>query len=66
MEASPRMFFQTAEAVVQTAIRANDQGRVVVVPGWHNKLAAFLLHYMPGPLVRSAIRAGSARYHLDP
>jgi short-subunit dehydrogenase len=66
MEASPRMFFQTAEAVVGTAIRANEQGRVVVVPGWHNKLAAFLLHYMPGPLVRAAIRAGSARYHLDP
>ncbi len=66
MEASPRLFFQTAEAVVETAIRANEAGRVVVVPGWHNKLAAFLLRYLPEPIVKAAIRAGSARYHLDP
>lgn len=66
MESSPRMFFQTAPVVVETALRANERGQVVVVPGWHNKLAAFLLHYLPGPLVRAAIRAGSARYHLEP
>ena len=34
MDASPRRFFQTAEQVVAAAIRANDRGRVVVVPGW--------------------------------
>jgi uncharacterized protein len=66
MEASPRRLFQTAEAVVTAAIRANEAGRVVAVPGWHNKLAAFLLRYMPEPLVRDVIGAGSARYHLDP
>jgi len=65
MDASPRMFFQTAQAVVEAALRANEAGRVVVVPGWHNKLAAFLLHYLPGPLVSAVIRAGSARYHLE-
>ena len=65
MDASPRFFFQTAEAVVETGIRANERGRVVVVPGWHNKLAAALLSYLPEPLVKAAIRAGSAKYHLD-
>jgi len=65
MDASPRFLFQTAEAVVEAGIRANERGRVVVVPGWHNKLAAALLHYLPEPLVKAAIRAGSAKYHLD-
>jgi hypothetical protein len=65
MDASPRFFFQTAEAVVESAIRANRRGQVIEIPGWHNKLAAALLHYLPGPLVRAAIRAGSAKYHLD-
>lgn len=64
MDASPRFFFQTAEPVVEAAIRGNERGRVVVIPGWHNKLAAGLLHYLPGPLVEAAIRAGSKPYHL--
>ncbi|HEY5072463.1 MAG TPA: SDR family NAD(P)-dependent oxidoreductase [Caulobacteraceae bacterium] len=65
MDASPRLFFQMPEPVVEAAIRANDRGRVVVVvPGWHNKIAAGLLHYLPTPLVEAVIRAGSARYHL--
>jgi len=65
MERESRMFWQTAEAVVETAIRANERGRVVVVPGWHNKLAAALLRGLPEPLVRRIIAAGSAKYHLD-
>ncbi|MGH7025275.1 MAG: SDR family NAD(P)-dependent oxidoreductase [Caulobacteraceae bacterium] len=65
MDASPRVFFQTAEQVVETAIRANAAGRVIVIPGWHNKLAAAMLRYLPEPLVKAAIRAGSAKYHLD-
>ena len=64
MDSSPRLFFQTAETVVAAALRANDCGRVVVAPGLHNQLAALLLNYLPGPLVRGALRAGSARYHL--
>jgi short-subunit dehydrogenase len=64
MDASPRFFFQTPEPVIEAAIRGNQKGRVVVVPGWHNRLAAGLLHYLPGPLVGKAIRTGSKRYHL--
>jgi short-subunit dehydrogenase len=65
MDASPRMFFQTAGPVVESAIRANETGRVVVVPGWHNKVAAFLLKYLPEPIIKAVIAAGSARFHLD-
>jgi short-subunit dehydrogenase len=65
MDASPRMFFQTAGQVVASAIRANARGRVIVVPGWHNKLAAGLLRYLPQSLVKAVVLAGSAKYHLD-
>jgi hypothetical protein len=66
MDSSSRMFFQTAEQVVEATIRANAAGRVIVIPGWHNKLAAALLRYLPESLVKAAIRAGSAKYHLEP
>jgi short-subunit dehydrogenase len=65
MDSSPRMFFQTAPQVVEAAIRANEAGRVIVIPGWHNKLAWLLMRLLPDPLVRAAIRAGSKRYHLE-
>ncbi len=65
MDQAPRRFFQTAEAVVETAISANERGKVVVVPGWHNQLAAFLLRYLPEPLVVAIIQKGSAKYHLE-
>jgi short-subunit dehydrogenase len=65
MERQSRMFWQTAEAVAETAIRANARGRVVVVPGWHNQLAAALLRGLPEPIVRRIIAAGSAKYRLD-
>lgn len=65
MDEAPRRAFQTAGQVVETAIRANARGQVVVVPGWPNKLAAALLHYLPGPLVSAVIRRGAAKYHLE-
>jgi short-subunit dehydrogenase len=65
MDQAPRLFFQTAEAVVETAIRANEHGNVVVIPGWHNRLAVALMRYMPDGLVGFAVRKGSAKYHLE-
>ena len=65
IEREPRMFWLSAEAVAEATIRANHRGRVVVIPGWHNRLAAALLRGLPEPLVRRAIAAGSAKYHLD-
>jgi short-subunit dehydrogenase len=65
MDQAPRMFSQTAEQVVAAAIAANERGRLVVVPGLHNQLAAFLMRRLPQDLVRAAIAAGSAKYHLE-
>jgi short-subunit dehydrogenase len=65
MDSEPRMLSQTAAQVAEIAIRANEKGRVVVVPGLHNKLAAFLLRRLPEALVRAIISAGSAKYLLE-
>lgn len=65
MDQAPRRLFQTAAQVAEAAIAANLRGRVVVVPGLHNKIAAALLHYLPEPLVTAVIRQGSAKYLLE-
>ena len=64
MDREPRAFSQTADEVAQIAIAANERGKVVVIPGWHNKLAVALMRTLPEPLVRAIISAGSAKYHL--
>ena len=65
MDASPRPFFQTAEQVAEAAIRANARGQVVLIPGWHNQIAAALLQHLPQALVGAVIRRGAAKYHLE-
>jgi hypothetical protein len=65
MDAAPRRIFQTAEQVAEAAIAANAAGKVVVVPGWTNKIAAALLHYLPESLVSYVVRRGAAKYHLE-
>jgi short-subunit dehydrogenase len=65
MDASPRRLFQTPEQVVAAALAANDAGRVVVVPGWWNVLAAILMRHLPLGLVRALLMRGSAKYHLE-
>jgi hypothetical protein len=60
-----RLLWQTPEAVVEATIRGNERGKVVVIPGWHNRVSALLMRALPEPLVRSIIAAGSAKYHLD-
>lgn len=65
MDKEPRLLWQTAQAVAEATIAANERGKVVVVPGWHNKVAATLMRTLPEPLVRAMIAAGSAKYHLE-
>jgi short-subunit dehydrogenase len=65
MDASPRRLFQTPEQVVDAALRANDRGRVVVIPGWYNALAAGLMRHLPTGLVRAILMRASAKYHLE-
>jgi uncharacterized protein len=57
-----RLFWQTPEAVVEVAISGNQRGRVVVIPGWHNRLSVFLLRALPEPLVRAVVGAAAAKY----
>jgi short-subunit dehydrogenase len=58
----PGLGVQTADAVVEAAIRGNDAGRSVVIPGWHNRLAVGAMRLLPEPLVRGVINAAAARY----
>ena len=65
MDREPRLLWQSADQVAEAAIRGNQKGRVVVIPGWHNRASAALMRALPEPLVRRIIAAGSAKYHLD-
>jgi short-subunit dehydrogenase len=64
MDQAPRHFWQSPEEVALAAIGANERGKVVVVPGWHNKLGAFFLRVVPDVIVSAAIRRGAAKYQL--
>ncbi|CAN5383663.1 SDR family oxidoreductase [soil metagenome] len=64
MAEAPRRLFLTPEQVAVAALKANDRGRVIVVPGWYNALAASLMRALPQGLVRFALMKGSAKYHL--
>ena len=60
----PSPFTQSADQVAEIAIKGNEAGRVVVVPGWHNRAAVAIMRLLPEPLVRSVINAGAAKYRL--
>ena len=64
LDRSPTPFTQTAERVVEIAIKGNEAGRVVVIPGWHNRAAVAIMRLFPEPLVRAVINAGAAKYRL--
>jgi short-subunit dehydrogenase len=64
MDQAPRLFWQSAEEVVETAIRANESGRVVVAPGLHNKFAAAMMKYLPEWLTGAMIRSGAEKYRM--
>ena len=64
VDGSPGFLNQTADQVAQAAICGNEAGRVIVIPGWHNRIAVALMRALPEPLVRSVINAGAAKYRL--
>ena len=41
-------------------------GKVVLVPGWHNKLAAAMMKYLPEWITGPLIRNGAAKYRIKP
>jgi uncharacterized protein len=60
------LYMQTAQAVVETAIVANEAGREVVVPGLPNKIAVAIMKLLPDALVAAIIRPQARKYILDP
>ena len=44
-------FVQTAEQVAQTGMRGLEKSRVVIVPGWHNKLAVMAFRTIPSGFI---------------
>ncbi len=56
---------QSADEVARIGVAANEAGRVMVVPGWRNRLAVALMRTLPEPLVRAAIDAGAKRYLVE-
>ena len=63
---APAFLLQTADTVVQAAIDGNAAGKILVIPGWHNRLAVFIMRRGPHGLVRRAIMKGSQRFRLPP
>ncbi len=48
------LFSQSSDAVARAAIEGNRHGRLVVIPGWHNRLAALAMKLAPDSLIRWA------------
>ena len=63
MKSRPMPFTMTAEAVVESSLKANEAGREIVVPGIVNRViitAMFLLDWITTPLIRQ----GAKHYEL--
>jgi short-subunit dehydrogenase len=63
---APGFLVQTAETVVEAAIAGNAAGNILVIPGWHNRVAVFLMRRIPHGLMRKAIMSASQRFRLPP
>jgi short-subunit dehydrogenase len=63
---APGFLVQSPETVVEAAIAGNAAGKILVIPGWHNQLAVFLMRRGPHALVRGLIMKGSQRFRLPP
>jgi short-subunit dehydrogenase len=63
---APDFLLQTAPQVVEAAIAGNETGKSLVIPGWHNRLAVFLMRRAPHALVRWGLMKGSQRFRLPP
>lgn len=52
LETTPSILWMSAEQVAQITRRASERNKVLVVPGWMNKLAHLLAHITPNGLIR--------------
>ncbi len=64
LKTNPARFVQTAEAVVEAAIHANEAGREVIVTGLFNKISVAAMTLLPDGLITPLIRWGAKKYQL--
>ena len=64
LKARPSRFVQSAQSVVEAALRANEKGKEVIVTGLINKIAVAVMTLLPDGLVTPLIRWGARRYQI--
>ena len=52
-KAIPTWLWMSADAVVETSLRALDHDRLFVIPGWRYRVLVFFMRTLPGPLYRT-------------
>jgi len=62
MSAMPSGLIASPQAVVRAALLANDRGKLVVIPGWYNRLAALLFRLAPDSWQRWAARRAATTF----
>ncbi len=54
MAGMPASLITSPSQVVEAALAANEHGRIVVIPGWYNRLAAVIFRLAPDTVLRWA------------
>jgi hypothetical protein len=62
MSAMPNWLIASPEQVVAAALNANDRGKLVVIPGWYNQLAALLFRLAPDSWQRWAAHRAATTF----
>jgi hypothetical protein len=58
----PKNLWLTADFVVNESLRAFDEGKLIVIPGWRYKLAVMFMKAMPAWALRKATARGAQKY----
>jgi uncharacterized protein len=54
----------SAKSVVEMAIKANEAGKEVLIPGLGNHLACFAMKHLPDPIITPLVRWAAQKYQL--
>ena len=63
-QGAPKFLVQTAEAVAEAGVRGNEAGKLLVIPGLHNKLAVGMMRIVPEWISRPLILRGAQKFRL--
>ncbi len=64
LKTKPSRLTQSAESVVEAALKANEKGREVVVTGLVNQIAVAAMTLLPDGIITPLIRWGAKRYQM--